>query len=110
MGGIMEVTMEKYCYLKKVNHHFWVEKETGRIVISDESADNYGVGNPEHTDSGVRYLDTEALSKAEINKAFFKFIDRDTSLYMPIITVDGKKEMTLASKKEMIYAIKLSKQ
>lgn len=101
--------MEKYKLLKKVGHYYWQERNTGRIVISDESADGQGYdpGNPEHTDDGLLYLDTMRLANLNITNGWEYLPSKGYSI--PLLTPNGESANTCASKDEFRYALRIAR-
>jgi hypothetical protein len=89
--------------IKKVGHYYWLEEKTGKIIISDESADDdslpgdFVIGHPEKTDDGVLYLDRERLKGWK------------SSRDIPIIYPDGKKSLTIGNKEELDFVKYISK-
>lgn len=104
--------LPKLKMLKKINHYYWREEITGRIVVSDESADygRGGVGHPANTDDGMLFLHTQKLKDLNFDEGLARFLPPKGNYRIPLLTPEGEMANTTGDLKELLYAIKLSKE
>lgn len=110
-------TSERFIYLRKCGHHYWLERGTNRVVVSDESADgSLGVGDPRETDDGVLYLHEHRMIGIIHNagslsniQSFVKsgLLMKGCQVVIPLINEKGESSSSPASIDELLYALAL---
>src|SRR5262245_34372197 len=93
----MSTNNMKYKLLRRGsgNHNFWLEVETGRLVIGDHSGDdrNDNPTKPTNCEDGVLYVDTDTIKERGLTPNRDHFI-------CPLFKPDGKPVSTVSSEGE----------
>ena len=95
----------EFTLLKKTGHYYWRENKSGRIVVTDESADHGEIcpGNPHNTDDGVLYLDVDKLQGIAMPNIPSLLPVR--GYIIPVLDPDGRSFSMSARLAEFVHAI-----
>lgn len=105
-----QTTNDKCEYIRKSGHYYWRELPSGRIIVSDESADQLSgrVGSPWETEDGIMYLDGARLREFP-DIAVWASILPQHGYIIPLVLPSGDRSATPAGIKEFLFAVSLAK-